>query len=132
VVQDSSIHNLGRNVAIDSHDDTIQTSGGDETFRHNTLLPYDGTDPMNSCLQIGDLQGSLSQLTFANNLCDGGNYSINANANNVKLGKVTAGPLTFIGNRFGRDYRYGVKTNLGSPFHTSWSSNVDDATGNSV
>ena len=132
VVRDSYIHNLGRNTAIDSHDDTIQTSGGDETFTHNTLLPFDGTDPMNSCLQIGDLQGSLSQLTFSNNLCDGGNYSINANANNVKLGKVTAGPLTFAGNRFGRDYRYGVKTNLGSPFSTSWSGNVDDATGNAV
>lgn len=128
IVEDSYIHNLNRNRAIDSHDDTLQVSGGDQTFKHNTLLPYDGNDPMNSCLQIGDLQGDLVQLTFADNLCNGGNYSINANANNVKAGKVTAGPLTFIGNRFGRNYRYGVKLHLGAPFNASWSHNVDDLT----
>jgi hypothetical protein len=128
VVQDSYIHDLNRNRAIDSHDDTLQISGGNQTFKHNTLLPYDGIDPMNSCLQIGDLQGDLVQLTFADNLCNGGNYSVNANANNVKAGKVTAGPLTFTANRFGRDYRYGVKIHIGSPFHVTWSHNVDDLT----
>ena len=132
VVRDSYIHDLGRNTAIDSHDDAIQTSGGNETFTHNTLLPFDGTDPMNSCLQIGDLQGSLSQLTFSNNLCDGGNYSINANSSSLRQGKVTAGPLTFAGNRFGRDYRYGIKTNIDSPFRTTWSNNIDDVTGDGV
>jgi hypothetical protein len=132
VVRDSYVHNLSRNDAIDSHDDAIQTSGGDETFTHNTLLPFDGTDPMNSCLQIGDLQGNLSRLTFSNNLCDGGNYSINANANNVKAGKVTAGPMTFSGNRFGQDYRYGVKANLDAPFTVTWSGNLDDASGKGI
>jgi hypothetical protein len=130
VVQDSYIHDLARNTTVASHDDTIQTSGGDETFRHNTLLPFDGTDPMNACLQIGDLQGDLAQLTFAGNLCDGGNYSINANASSVNLGTVTAGRLTFTNNRFGRDYRYGIQIHLGSPFNTTWSGNTDDTTAN--
>jgi hypothetical protein len=132
VIADSYIHDLARNTAVSSHDDTIQTSGGDETFRHNTLIPFTGGDPMNACLQIGDLQGDLIKLVFDNNLCDGGNYSINANANNVKLGNVSAGPMTFTNNRFGRDYRYGVETNLGSPFRTTWTGNVDDATGKAV
>jgi hypothetical protein len=132
VIEDSYIHDLARNTAVSSHDDTIQTSGGDQTIKHNTLIPFTGGDPMNACLQIGDLQGDLVQLTFTGNLCDGGNYSINANGNNVNLGKVKAGPLTFTNNRFGRDYRYGVQANLGSPFRTTWTGNIDDATGKAV
>jgi hypothetical protein len=129
VVQDTYIHNLTRSST--SHDDTLQVSGGDQTFTHNTLLPFDGTDPMNACLQIGALQGDLAQLTFAGNLCDGGNYSINANNTNVG-GTITAGPLHFTNNRFGTDYRYGTQTHLGAPFTTTWSGNIDDATGNAV
>jgi hypothetical protein len=129
-VQDSYVHDLTR--ASGSHDDTIQITSGAATFQHNTLLAFNGSDPMNSCLQVGDLAGNVPQLTFANNLCDGGNYSINANGTSTAAGKVTAGLFTFSGNRFGRDYRYGVKANIGSPFHATWSGNIDDATGNAL
>jgi hypothetical protein len=136
VVEDSYIHDLSRSAADDSHDDTLQTSGGTETFIHNTLLPFNGSDPMNSCLQIGALQGNLGSLTFSSNLCDGGNYSLNANSSGIgavlKGSVLTAGPLTYTNNRFGSDYRFGVQIHLGSPFHTTWTGNIDDTTGNGV
>lgn len=126
IVQDSYIHDLTRSST--SHDDTLQTSGGDETFRHNTLLPFNGSDPMNSCLQIGALQGNLAQLTFAGNLCDGGNYSLNANSSGVPS-TYSAGPIDVEGNTFGPDSRYGVHAHLGSPFSTTWVGNVADGSG---
>jgi len=130
LIQDNWIHNLQYNAAKATHDDDIQTLGGDVTIRHNTL---DATAPAsNSCLQIGNLLGSLSQLTFANNLCNGGGYSINANPANVLSGVVKAGTLTFVGNRFGTAYRYGVSAHLVAPFVVVWNSNVDDATGAAV
>jgi hypothetical protein len=129
VVQDSYIHGLQRSST--SHDDTLQTSGGDETFVHNTLIPFTAGDPMNSCLQIGALQGDLAQLTFTGNLCDGGNYSINANNSGIPA-THKAGPLTFTNNRFGTDYRYGIKTHIGSPFVTTWTGNTLDTDGSVI
>lgn len=124
---DSYVHDLTRTTG--SHDDAVQVqSGGDVVLQHLTLLPFDGTDPMNSCVQIGALTGNLASLTMTASICDGGNYSINANNTGVGT-TVTAGPLTFTGNRFGTDYRYGVKAHLGAPLSTTWSNNVDDTTG---
>jgi hypothetical protein len=65
-------------------------------------------------------------VSLTNGYCDGGNYSVNANGSN---GGAT---IVVSGERFGRDYRYGVSANLGSPFRTTWTNNVDDATGQPV
>ncbi|HXR42990.1 MAG TPA: hypothetical protein VN738_11330 [Acidothermaceae bacterium] len=128
VFSDSYVHNLTRTTG--SHDDAVQVqSGGDVALQHLTLLPFDGTDPMNSCLQIGALTGNLASLTMAASICDGGNYSVLANSTGVGS-TVTAGPIVISGNRFGTDYRYGTHAHLGPPLNTTWSGNVDDATGN--
>jgi len=130
LIEDNWVHDLRYNIRTKSHDDAIQTLAGNIVIRHNTL---DATSPgSNSCLQIGNLLGNLEQLTFENNLCDGGGYSINANPANLLEGKVTAGPLNFVGNRFGRDFKYGLRAHLSAPFTVNWSNNVSDADGRPV
>jgi hypothetical protein len=130
LIQNNWIHGLQYNAAKATHDDDIQTLGGSITINHNTL---DATAPAtNSCLQIGNLQGNLAQLTFVNNLCNGGGYSINANPANVIAGMVSAGPMNFGANRFGNAYHYGIKAHLVAPFSTVWSANIDDASGRPV
>ncbi|HEY0869890.1 MAG TPA: hypothetical protein VGD55_05810, partial [Acidothermaceae bacterium] len=130
-IVDSYLHDPTRNVAGTSHDDDFQLTGGTATLTHDTLIAPIAAQA-NSCIQLGDLSGSSNGVTLANSLCDGGNYSINANGTAVTSGTVTCGQLVFTGDRFGTDYRYGVKTNLGAPFTTTWSGNVDDTTGNPV
>ena len=124
LIQDNWIHDLQYNAAKSTHDDDIQTLAGYITINHNTL---DATAPAtNSCLQIGNLQGNLKQLTFTRNLCDGGGFSINANPASVKAGKVKAGPLIFTSNQFGRHARYGISAHLGAPFASTWVGNIRD------
>jgi len=130
LIRDNYIHDLQYNAGTVSHDDTIQTLGGNITVQHNTL---DATAPAsNSCLQIGNLGGNLTQLTFNNNLCNGGGYSINANSASVLAGTVTAGTMSFAGNRFGTGYKWGIKAHLSSPFVVNWSGNVSDADGSII
>ena len=114
--------------ASGSHNDTVQVlGGGNVTLSHDTLKAFTNGDPMNACLQVGEINGSgLKTVTMTNSYCDGGNYSVNANGSN---GGAT---LVITGNRFGTGYRYGIDANLGSPFRTTWTDNVDDATGQPV
>lgn len=116
-VERSYIHDLHR--VPGGHHDSIQIRSGDNvTIRENTLLAYvERTgDPMNAAIQIGSLtRGPLRNLRVDNNYMNGGNYTINGG----RSGNIASGQ--FIGNVFGDDYRYGVRTGLGS--NVVWSGN---------
>ncbi|MFI6761402.1 hypothetical protein ACIBF5_19920 [Micromonospora sp. NPDC050417] len=103
-VVDSWIHDLAR--VPDSHNDTLQTTGGDNiVVRHNRLEPHKpGTeDPLNACLMIGSTTSdSVTNLLVEENYCDGGNYSIGVRDD------LVASNIVIRGNRFGRNFRYGV------------------------
>ncbi|MFK3984951.1 hypothetical protein ACI2K4_31845 [Micromonospora sp. NPDC050397] len=103
-VVDSWIHDLARTP--DSHNDTLQTTGGDNiVVRHNRLEPHrPGTsDPLNACLMIGSTTSdSVTNLLVEENYCDGGNYSIGVRDD------LVASNIVIRGNRFGRNFRYGV------------------------
>ncbi|GAA3726637.1 hypothetical protein GCM10022225_04780 [Plantactinospora mayteni] len=103
-ILNSYIHDLARVGA--SHNDTLQSTGGNNILvQHNTLQPYNPVtkDPFNSCLTIGsETAPSLTNLTYQDNYCDGGNYSIGISPN------LVGSNLVFRNNKYGRDYRYGV------------------------
>jgi hypothetical protein len=103
-VVDSWVHDLTR--APGSHNDTLQTTAGSTiVVRHNRLDAYRPSigDPMNACLMIGSTSGpAVRDLLVEDNYCNGGNYSIGVRAD------LTGSDIRVRGNRFGRDYRYGV------------------------
>ena len=125
VIEDSYVHDLQRQEG--GHHDAIQIRSGDDiTLRGNTLLPFveSTADPMNAALQIGSLLGDdqVSRLRVIDNYMNGGNYTINGGGDDVVDSAV------YSGNRFGRDFRYGVAGNLGAT--SSWDeSNVWDDNG---
>ncbi|GIG91780.1 glycoside hydrolase family protein [Plantactinospora endophytica] len=101
---DSYIHSLARIAG--SHNDVLQSTGGNNIIvRHNTLLSYNPVtrDPFNSCLTIGsETSPSLTNLTFEDNYCNGGNYSIGISP------RLVGSNILFRNNKYGRDYRFGV------------------------
>lgn len=101
---DSYIHTLARPPG--SHSDTLQTTGGvGIVVRHNTLLPYNPVtrDRANACLMIGsELAPAVRDLLMVDNYCDGGNWSIGVRTD------LVASNIVFRGNKFGRNYQYGV------------------------
>ncbi|WP_329103837.1 hypothetical protein OG792_27955 [Micromonospora sp. NBC_01699] len=103
-VVDSWIHDLSR--IPDSHNDTLQTTGGNNiVVRHNRLEPHDPDtrDPSNACLMIGSTTSdSVDNLLVEENYCNGGNYSIGVRDD------LVGSNIVIRGNRFGRDFRYGV------------------------
>jgi len=103
-VTNSYIHSLAR--VASSHNDVLQSTGGSNiVIRHNTLLSYNPTtnDPFNSCLTIGsETAPTLTNLTYEDNYCNGGNYSIGISP------RLVGSNIVFRNNKFGRDYRYGV------------------------
>lgn len=119
LIEDSWIHDLTR--VEGGHHDAIQIrQGSNIRITGNTLVPYKAStgDPMNAAIQIGSLMGPMTDLVVAGNYLDGGNYTINGGSSWVTK-------ATYRNNRFGRNYRYGVKTNLGGG--STWeSSNVFD------
>ena len=114
LVEDSWFHDLAR--VPGSHNDTLQTEAGTGiTVRHNTLQPFtDHTnDPMNAAYMIHSINDwPIGDVLVTDNWIDGGNYTINVGNH---------GPLSNIvveGNRFGRNFRYGLFTNHGNPAAT--------------
>ena len=119
LIEDSWIHDLTR--VKGGHHDTIQIRKGiNIILRGNSLTANKSGDPMNAAIQIGSALGTvpISGLLVEDNFLDGGNYTINGGSSWVTK-------ATYRNNRFGRNYRYGVKTNLGGG--STWeSSNVFD------
>ena len=103
-VVDSWIHDLNR--VPSSHNDTLQTTGGSNIIvRHNRLEPYKAStnDPFNACIMIGSTTSdAVRNLTFENNYCNGGNYSIGVRDD------LVASNIVIRNNKFGRNYRYGI------------------------
>ncbi|MBF9131030.1 hypothetical protein I0C86_19000 [Plantactinospora sp. S1510] len=103
-ILDSYLHSLAR--VTGSHNDVLQSTGGNNVLvRHNTLLSYNAVtrDPFNSCLTIGsETAPTLTNLTFEDNYCNGGNYSIGISP------RLVGSAILFRKNKYGRDYRYGV------------------------
>jgi hypothetical protein len=104
VIEDSWIHLLAR--VPDSHNDVLQTTGASNiVVRGNSLEAYNPVtkDPFNACLMIGSTTGPIvSNLTFEQNYCNGGNYSIGIRTD------LNASNITIRQNVFGRNFRYGV------------------------
>jgi len=120
LVANSWIHHLGKNEA--AHADGNQTrSGGNITFLYNNCdMPITNPEPYksNACFILQTADGPLDNFTIKNNWLNGGNYTIYCSGTNLKV----------IGNRFGRDYHYGVANNC-SNTDTQWLNNVWDDTG---
>jgi hypothetical protein len=102
-IVDCWIHDLDRIPG--SHNDTLQTTGGSGILvRHNRLDAYKAStkDPMNACLMVGSETNPLTNLTFEDNYCNGGNYTIGVRTD------LVGSNIVFRRNRFDRNYRYGV------------------------
>lgn len=119
-ILDSYIHNLARLPA--SHNDALQTTGGSGiVIQRNTLLPYNvaTSDPANACLMVGsETAPSVQNMLMVDNYCNGGNWSIGIRTDLVAV------QIVFRGNKFGRNYRYGVVARPRHPGVTWESSNV--------
>jgi hypothetical protein len=102
VIEDSYAYGLHHPSG--AHADVIQIrEGRDSVIQRNTfsaIVGY-GTNPgqnANAVLQTGSMTGPLTNVLFANNWVNGGNYILN-------VGDPGLGYL-FSGNKFGRSYRY--------------------------
>ncbi|MEV4760485.1 hypothetical protein AB0J86_36025 [Micromonospora sp. NPDC049559] len=107
-IADSWVHDLAR--IPDSHNDALQTTAGvNIVIRHNRLEPYNAPlrDPMNACIMIGSTTGpTVTNLLMEDNYCNGGNYSIGIRKD------LVSSLINIRGNKFGRDYRYGIVVNV--------------------
>jgi hypothetical protein len=124
------VHDLARLTG--SHNDAFQTFGGAHNLVvGNTFQAYDAAtnDPMNSAIQTGALNNALSDTLVEYNYFDGGNYTVNAGWSASNPYPISG--YTFVGNRFGRDYRYGPVQGLGSSISFD-STNVWTDTGTPV
>ena len=110
LVEDCWIHHLGMNPG--AHADGDQTRNGSNfVFRHNNIdMPVpespNGTTgyASNGTFMIQDELGPVDNFLIQDNWLNGGNYTI-------MLGNEDfGGPsnIQIVGNRFGRDYRYGT------------------------
>jgi len=109
-IEHSYIHDLFRSP--DGHHDSIQIRAGDSIIvRGNNLQAFNALtgDPMNAAIQIGSLATTdrITDLLVEDNLMNGGNFTING-------GKDAVESALYRRNRFGRDFRYGVRGNLTS------------------
>ncbi len=105
------------------HYDALQVEGGakNSTVR-NSSLSSTGSGLGNSAVIIKSDLGHPSNLSFVNNYMNGGNYTIYVRdgGHGVPTG------ISFIGNRFGDDRRYGLTSMEGS---VEWQDNTWASTG---
>lgn len=113
-------------VTPDAHMDAFQMGSGSAMLvKRCTIKCTNGADLGNAVLMIGNYAGDVWDVTFDDCLCDGGNYTFNANWSGV--GAVN-GPFTVRNCRVGRHFRYGY---VAGDFaaEATWENNVDDDTG---
>lgn len=128
-IVDSWVHHLSR--VSGSHNDALQTTGASNiVVRHNRLEPYNPStgDPFNAALMIGSTTGpEVRNLSFEDNFCNGGNYTIGIRDD------LNASGIVIRRNTFGTNYRYGVVARWNHP-GISWetSSNVFLSSGKPV
>ncbi|HPF13096.1 MAG: LamG domain-containing protein [Planctomycetes bacterium] len=107
------VHHLG--TLPGAHADCNQTRDGQGfVFRGNCFdLPIDIGAPYksNACLIVQTGLGPIDDVLIEGNWLSGGNYTIYITDKGNGYGPPTN--VRLIGNRFGREYRYGVLTNSG-------------------
>jgi len=113
LVQQSWIHHLGKNKG--AHADGNQSrSGANIAFRYNNCdMPTTVPPPYktNACFMIQDAEGTLDNFEIKNNWLNGGNYTIYCAGTGNRI----------VGNRFGRDYRFGYQNGCNDML---WENNV--------
>ncbi|QQR52679.1 right-handed parallel beta-helix repeat-containing protein [bacterium] len=116
LIEDSYVHNLS--VGNDTHNDGIQTTGGNNVTIRHTTCKLSTTNGANACIQMGNESGQgISNWLVENNLFDGGGWTINA-------GQV-ASSTVFRNNRFTRNAGYGPVSISGA----TWQGNYFDDNG---
>lgn len=116
----SWIHHLGTNDS--AHADGNQSrSGANITFLYNNCdMPI--TDPApyksNACFMLQTAEGPLDNMTIKNNWLNGGNFTLYCAGTRLKV----------TGNKFGRDYRFGIRNDCDNA-DTLWDNNVWEDTG---
>jgi hypothetical protein len=136
-----------------SHSDCLQIVSGSTHIYHNTLISCNPSYPIGafaggdtsvfpgntSGMQIGKLTGTLRDVVFEDNLCDGGNYMFNGNwsadtpdANGVTHIQDPTTSVTIRDNRFGRDRRFGISTHIPDGHNFVISNNIFDDDGSAA
>lgn len=120
IIEDSYVHDLAVNIAADTHNDGVQTTGGSNvTLRHNTFK-LSTVAGVNACVQMGNEWGSNDNWLVTDNLFDGGGWIINASP--------AGSNRTFSYNRFTRNSAYGV----GDVANSVWTGNYYDDNGEAI
>ncbi|MBX3227882.1 MAG: right-handed parallel beta-helix repeat-containing protein [Labilithrix sp.] len=100
LIEDCWIHDLRNGRG--QHNDGVQSTGGKNvTLRHNVIA-----GASNACVQTGDENARVENLTIECNWLSGGGYTLNIRGKGATVPTGTK----IIGNRFGRDHGYGPWT----------------------
>ena len=120
------VHDLDRDKA-DPHADAVQVAGpaSNSVVKNSTLSSTGPLGLGNAAVIVKPTFGKISNITFSNNSMDGGNYTVFVRRGRHGL----PSNITFSGNRFGRNYRYGI---LSSDGGVNWTGNVWADTGKPV
>lgn len=120
LIEDSYVTALA--VGTDTHNDGVQTTGGDGvTVRHSTFKLGDQSG-ISSVMQFGTESGTQNtHWLVENNLIDGGGWSINSSG--------LDGTNQFLNNRFTRRSGYGPGRTDGAAI---WSGNYYDDDGSAI
>ena len=108
-IEDSYLHHM---VQVGSnHTDVVQAvSGSNIVLRHNTLLAYNPDTGVkgNASFMYGEDDGAVRSCAVENNYMNGGNFTVNGGGS-----RTTGAACSFSNNKFGKNYRYGIKGNIG-------------------
>src|SRR5690606_6660981 len=101
LIEQCWFYNLGRGAG--AHADGVQSrhGGTNMTFRYNNYdMPITAPSPCksNAAVMLEPDGGPLTNVLIEYNWMNGGNYTIDS-----------SGDTTIRSNRFGRDYRYGIR-----------------------
>jgi hypothetical protein len=118
LVEGCWIHHLGRSPSSHADGNQSRHGGADITFRGNFCDMPIGLSgyKSNSCFIIEPDGGAHRRFLIENNWLNGGNYTLYCSNEDV----------TVRGNRFGRNFRYGIRNGCRD---TQWTTNVWDDTG---
>lgn len=123
LVMRSWIHHLGTNEG--AHADGNQSRSGHDIRFIGNYCDMPITDPppykSNACMFLQAADGPLDNVEISGNWLNGGNYTIYCSGTNLRI----------LNNRFGRDYRYGIRSQC-SNGNTQWTGNVWDDNGESI
>lgn len=115
VLEDCYVHDL--TVGNGTHNDGAQSTGGNNVTIKHCTFKLGGAD-VNACLQIGNEDGGNSNWLVQNCLIDGGGFTINSSSD-----PTINSNMRFTGNRFTRNYTYGIGGVGGATWITNYYDN---------